>query len=80
MTASTSLIVLLQHKDLLSGLGHDRGRREASNAAADDDGVEVLRNFVDVEGLLDDGVPFFLVGDVLLSRLTVILESINVKL
>ena len=33
-----------------------------------------------MEGLLEDGVPLLLVGDVLLSRLTVILESINFKL
>jgi len=77
VTASTSLIVLLQHKNLLSGLGHDRGCRETSNAAANDDGIQVLRDFVDVEGLLDDGVPLLLVGDVLLPWFAVILESIN---
>ena len=63
--------------DLLSGLCQDWGRRKSTDAAADDDGVEVFRDFVDVEALLDDGVALLAVRDVRSPGLPVILNLIE---
>jgi hypothetical protein len=60
--------------DLFSGLSQNGGGRKASDAAADDDGVQVFGDFVDVEALLDHQVPLLLVRDVGASRLPVILK------
>ena len=65
--------MLLQNQDSLSGLCHDRGRGQAADAAADDNGIKIFWNFIRTETLLQNGVSLFLIRDVGLPGLTIIL-------
>ena len=49
VTAATSLVVLLQNQNLLTGLCQDCGRRQPSDPTADHHGVQMLRNAVHTE-------------------------------
>lgn len=49
VAASSGLVVLLQHQDLLPGLGQRGGGRQPADAAPDDDDVQVLGHFVEAE-------------------------------
>lgn len=46
VAAAPGLVVLLQHQDSLPRFGHSGCRRQAPEAAADDDDVQVLRHLV----------------------------------
>lgn len=49
MAASTGPIVLLQNEDFLSNFGQQHSKSKATDAAANDDGIQVLRYFTGQE-------------------------------
>ena len=56
--------MLLQDKDLFAGFAHEGTGDQAADAGANNDGVQVVRDILDVKALLDDTVPFLLVDDI----------------